>query len=89
MNTDLPGPSQSNSPSYDIRTTCSSQGGNSISAEPVCEQPVGINQPLLHKATVVFPRKSNFLIPECASVMPCSDDQWVAYKVKPGQGSNA
>ncbi|XP_073298110.1 uncharacterized protein [Primulina huaijiensis] len=32
--------------------------------------------------TVVFPRKSNFPIPDGASVMSYSDDQWVAYKVE-------
>ncbi|XP_073146084.1 double-stranded RNA-binding protein 1-like isoform X2 [Henckelia pumila] len=39
--------------------------------------------------TVVFPRKSDFPIPDGASVMSCSDDQWVAYKVELNQEPTA
>ncbi|XP_057778870.1 double-stranded RNA-binding protein 1-like [Salvia miltiorrhiza] len=65
----------SNPPSHDT-----------TSAEPVPE-PTADNQP--RWKTVVFPRKSNWPIPQNASVMPYSDDQWVAYRVELDQKPTA
>ncbi|KAG8376423.1 hypothetical protein BUALT_Bualt09G0061900 [Buddleja alternifolia] len=53
----------------------SSQVENSTPAGPVTEKPV-------RTKTVVFPRKLNLPIPEGATVMPYSDDKWVAYKIE-------
>ncbi|KAK6147399.1 hypothetical protein DH2020_018311 [Rehmannia glutinosa] len=70
VNTHLPGPSHGNSSSND----------SNFHPEPATEQP-GEEQPSLHSKTVIFPRKSSLPVPQCASMMPYSDDQWVAYKV--------
>ncbi|KAK6139787.1 hypothetical protein DH2020_026463 [Rehmannia glutinosa] len=70
VNTHLPGPSHGNSSSDD----------SNFHPQPVAEQP-GEEQPSLHSKTVIFPRKSSLPVPQCASMMPYSDDQWVAYKV--------
>lgn len=84
VNTHLRYPSHGNSPS-DVSNLLNSQVEYSTSAEPVTERKVE-NQPLLHWKTVVFPRKSSLPIPESASVMPYSDNRWVAYKVELDQG---
>ncbi|KAL3825647.1 hypothetical protein ACJIZ3_021676 [Penstemon smallii] len=55
---------------------------NSSSLSTGLAGPVSVeDQASSHKKTVVSPRNMGFPIPQCASVMPYSDDQWVAYKV--------
>ncbi|PIM97670.1 hypothetical protein CDL12_29859 [Handroanthus impetiginosus] len=76
VNAHLSGQSHSNSPPSDSNLP-SGEVENSASAERPAE-----NQPSLHRKTVVVPRKSSMPIPDGASVMPYSDDQWVAYKVE-------
>ncbi|XP_073032531.1 double-stranded RNA-binding protein 1-like isoform X2 [Primulina eburnea] len=55
-----------------------------VEHQPVTEPVSGQHESprIVRSKTVVFPRKSDFPIPDGASVMPCSDDQWVAYKVE-------
>lgn len=52
-----------------------------ISTESVSGQ-TGENKLSSQWKTVVFSRKSNCPIPENATVMPYSDDRWVAYRVE-------
>lgn len=40
---------------------------------------------LRRTTTYVHPRKSNRAIPENATVLPCSDEKWVAYRVEVDQ----
>ncbi|KAH6762465.1 hypothetical protein C2S52_019898 [Perilla frutescens var. hirtella] len=53
----------------------------STSSESVNESTVE-NTSSIQWKTVIFPRKSNWPIPDEASVMPYSNEQWVAYRVK-------
>lgn len=66
---------QSNPPSQDSNLE------NSISVQPVPD-PTVENNPLIKSKTVVFPRKLNWPIPENATVMPYSDEKWVAYRLE-------
>ncbi|PIN03405.1 hypothetical protein CDL12_24072 [Handroanthus impetiginosus] len=76
VNAHLSGQSHSNSPPSDSNLP-SGKVENSASAERPSK-----NQPSLHRKIVVVPRKLSMPIPDGASVMPCSDDQWIAYKVE-------
>ncbi|KAL7096392.1 hypothetical protein ACP275_10G076500 [Erythranthe tilingii] len=85
-NTHLQDPSQhSNLPSSSGANMVYSQMENAIAAEPVTEQRVAENQPPVHGTTVVFSTNYTLPIPERASVMPYSDNQWIGYKVNVDQ----
>ncbi|GFP91804.1 double-stranded RNA-binding protein 4 [Phtheirospermum japonicum] len=72
VNNHLPDPSEDNSVSDD---------SNNLQPQPVKEQPVEEKTSIRSK-TVVCPRKSSLPKPECASVLPFSDDEWIAYNVE-------
>ncbi|KAH6835210.1 hypothetical protein C2S53_013540 [Perilla frutescens var. hirtella] len=80
-------PSPGNFPSF-VSSVINLQVENSLPApaDPVAEQTIG-KKPLLQQMfkTLVFPRKLNLPVPEGATVMPFSDDQWVAYKIDQNQ----
>lgn len=75
-NVDVSAGLHANPPSDD-----SSMGGTTTT-ESVSSGQRGDNKLLSQWKTVVYPRKSNCPIPENATVMPYSDDRWVAYRVE-------